>query len=141
MIYLNWNAVTNVYVSNQWDSGKPTPYLWCVGTFYRNNNIVTANYNYPTSDHIYSNESTSGRYTFPNICTTVYWGGYGADMTTSGKYDIKKGYEECVGSNTVDCKILCQVMITAHKADEDYGLSWVRGKCWIKSFNCWFSKS
>ena len=140
MVYINWRAVTNVYVSDRW-SANPTPYLWCVGTFYRNNNIVTANYNYPTSDHIYSNQSTSGRYTFPDICTTVYSGGYGADMTTSGKYNIRKGYEECVGSNTVDCKILCQVIITAHEADEDYNLKWVRGKCWIKSFNCWFSKS
>lgn len=141
MVYLNWSAVTNVYVSDQWGSDKPTPFLWCVGTFYRGTNAVTAQYNYPTSDHIYKGQSTSGRFTFPDICTTVYYGGYGADMTTSGKYNIKKGYEECVGSNTVDCKILCQVTITSHTGNDDYGWYWVRGKCWIKSFNCWFSKS
>ena len=145
MTYINWNATTNIYRTSKRDD-NPMLCLYCWGDFYRPSNtgsgahINNGSYNYITADWVMA--SSSSRLTTVNVYNTIYIGGYGADYTTSGKYDIKKAYDLFTGfSNTVDCEITCAARMYTHTYDDDWGWVPTKGKCWVKSFNCWFSKS
>ena len=136
MHYINWNATTATYGTRNFES--PLIRLDCFNMFRKGNNTS------------YYADYPSGRYGFHKYevpFTTVRLYGsdgtdsYGPDYTTSGKYDIKPAYDAALAAvpGLTDCMFTLNAYIYTSIGGD--GFRGTHGRVFVRSFNCWFSKS
>ena len=135
MIYINWSATTATYGTRNFES--PLIRLNCWSTFYEK--MYTSYFaDYPSGK--YGNRS----YQVPTTTVRLYGSdgtdSYGPDYTTSGKYDIKSAYDSAMGYNGLtDCMFTLNAYIYTSNGGDGY--KGTHGRVFVRSFNCWFSKS
>ena len=135
MSYINWNAITNSYKSaNRYEAPLISGDCYC--DFSNSSNRGLGRVDYPSGNQ---GKNSYVTITAIKMYTTSYTGSYGADMTTSGKYDIKKGYDWFTSLRAAKCEFVFVIGIGTWDAGDGFGGTC--GRSWFKSFNCWFSKS
>ena len=136
MRYINWDATTATYRTRNYDA--PLIRLNCTSIFKKGYN--SSYYaDYPTGVHGFRTSQVP--FKAINLYGSINTGSYGADNTTSGKYDIKPAYDAALAgvSGLTDCTFELRSYIYTNGGGDGYTAT--HGRVFVRSFNCWFSKS
>ena len=129
MNYINWSVVVNCYRdAKRYSYPKLNGFCWA--NFSIGSKSI-GSYDYPNADWVLP--SSSSRRSTIDMTPNIYTGAYGDDGSRSAKYEIKAIYDKFIGFNAEKCTVELHAYLNA--SDETCG------KTWVKSFNCWFSKS